>query len=134
MVSENILGTIWDKLLVNVATGALSAITRLAYGQLYCLPELQACAIAAVAEAMLVARASGIKLSTDDPSAPWIKAAAGLPPDFKSSMLQSLEKGMPTEIDYVNGAVVSQGFKVGIPTPVNQTLVACIKGIERGLV
>jgi 2-dehydropantoate 2-reductase len=83
---------------------------------------------------MSVARASGIKLSTADPSAPWIKAAAGLPADFKASMLQSLEKGMPTEIDYVNGAVVSQGIKVGIPTPVNQTLVACVKGIERGLV
>jgi 2-dehydropantoate 2-reductase len=33
----------------------------------------------------------------------------------------------------VNGAVVAEGLKYGIPTPVNQTLVACMKGIERGL-
>ncbi|MDB5845295.1 MAG: ketopantoate reductase, partial [Polaromonas sp.] len=44
-----------------------------------------------------------------------------------------LEKGSVTEIDYINGAVVRQGDKVGVPTPVNRTLVACIKGIERGL-
>ena len=60
-------------------------------------------------------------------------AGAGLPYGFKPSMLQSLEKGSITEIDFINGAVVRQGEKVGVPTPVNQTLVACIKGIERGL-
>lgn len=132
-VSDNIMGTIWDKLLVNVATGALSGITRLPYGKLYAVPEVQACAVAAVAEAMAVAQACGISLSTNDPQAPWIKAASGLPAEFKASMLQSLEKGLLTEIDYVNAAVVAQGAKVGVGTPVNQTLVACMKGIERGL-
>ena len=129
-VSHNILGTMWDKLLVNVATGALSGITRLPYGDLYQVPEVEACAVAAVAEAMAVARASGIELSTRDPRQPWVKAAEGLPHEFKASMLQSLEKGSVTEIDFVNGAVVRQGAKTGIPTPVNQALVACIKGIE----
>ncbi len=74
-VSQNILGVMWDKLLVNVATGALSAITRLPYGELYQVPEVQACAVAAVAEAIAVAKASGIELTTDDPHAPWVKAA-----------------------------------------------------------
>lgn len=132
-VSDNIMGTIWDKLLVNVATGALSGITRLPYGLLYQVPEVEACAVAAVAEAMAVAKASGITLSTTEPRQPWVKAALGLPFEFKASMLQSLEKGSVTEIDFVNGAVVRQGVKCGIPTPVNQALVACIKGVERGL-
>jgi 2-dehydropantoate 2-reductase len=133
-VSRNIMGTIWDKLLVNVATGALSGITGLPYGLLYQVPEVEACSIAAVAEAMAVARASGIELLTTDPRAPWVKAGAGLPFEFKASMLQSLDKGSVTEIDFVNGAVVAEGLKFGIPTPVNQTLVACMKGIERGLI
>jgi len=132
-VSENIAGTIWDKLLINLATGALSAISRLPYGLLYQSPELQACAVAAVSEAMAVARASGITLSIAEPVDAWRMAGAGLPYGFKPSMLQSLEKGSITEIDFINGAVVRQGEKVGVPTPVNQTLVACIKGIERGL-
>jgi len=132
-VSDNILGTIWDKLLVNVATGALSGITRLPYGELYQVPEVGACAVAAVAEAMAVARASGIRLDTTEPRHAWVKAAEGLPYEFKASMLQSLEKGSITEIDFVNGAVVRQGAKCGVPTPVNQALVACIKGLELGL-
>ena len=132
-VSDNILGTIWDKLLVNVATGALSGITRLPYGELYQVPELEACAVAAVTEAMALARACGVRLSITNPVDAWHMAGAGLPFEFKPSMLQSLEKGSITEIDYINGAVVQQGARHGIPTPVNQTLVAAIKGIERSL-
>ena len=132
-VSDNIIGTIWDKLLVNVATGALSGITRQPYGELYQVPELEACAVAAVSEAMAVARACGVRLSISHPLEAWRMAGAGLPFEFKPSMLQSLEKGSITEIDYINGAVVQQGLRYGIPTPVNQTLVAAIKGIEKSL-
>jgi 2-dehydropantoate 2-reductase len=131
--SDNISGVIWDKLLVNTATGALSAITRLAYGPLYAVPELEATAIAAVAEAMAVARAKGVTLSIEEPVNAWRLAGAGLGPDFKASMLQSLEKGSVTEIDFINGAVVREGERLGVPTPVNRTLVACVKGIEKGL-
>lgn len=132
-VSDNIVGTMWDKLLINVSTGAVSGITRLPYGRLYRIPEIEATAIAAVQEAMDVAAASGVKLSFTDPRAAWLKASAGLPEDFKTSMLQSLEKGSVTEIDFINGAVVRWGQRCGVPTPVNATLVACIKGIERSL-
>jgi 2-dehydropantoate 2-reductase len=132
-ISNNIMQTIWEKLLVNVSTGALCAITGLPYGKLYAVPEVEATALAAVAEAMAVAKASGVALTTTDPKQPWLKAAAGLPPEFKTSMLQSLEKGSVTEIDFINGAVVRQGRKYGIPTPVNHVLVACVKGIEATL-
>jgi 2-dehydropantoate 2-reductase len=130
-VSDNILGTMWDKLLVNVSTGAVSSITRLSYGPLYQIPEIEATAIAAVREAMDVARASGVTLSYSAPRDAWLKARAGLPDDFKTSMLQSLEKGSITEIDFINGAVVRWGQRCGVPTPVNDTLVACIKGLEQ---
>lgn len=130
-VSGNILGAMWDKLLINVATGALSGITGQVYGSLYAVPEIEATAIAAVAEAMTVAEAGGVKLSIKAPRDAWVMAAEGLPYEFKTSMLQSLEKGSITEIDFINGAVVRIGRKYDIPTPVNQTLVAAIKGIER---
>ncbi len=132
-VSDNILGVMWDKLLVNVATGALSGITRLPYGDLYAVPELKATALAAVAEAMAVARKAGIRLQFTEPEQAWERAAEGLPAEFKASMLQSLEKGSITEIDFINGAVVRGGQKLGVATPVNATLVGCIKGIERAL-
>jgi 2-dehydropantoate 2-reductase len=132
-VSRNILGAMWDKLLVNVATGALAGITRLSYGDLYAVPAIEVTAIAAVAEAIAVARANGIVLQTAHPRDAWVKAGSGLPPEFKTSMLQSLEKGSITEVDFINGAVVRAGIKAGVPTPVNATLVACIKGIERAM-
>jgi 2-dehydropantoate 2-reductase len=132
-LSENIVGTMWDKLLVNVSTGALSGITALTYGELYKVPDIEACALAAVGEAMDVAKASGVVLATREPRDAWLKAAEGLPPDFKTSMLQSLEKGSVTEIDFINGAVVRWGQRCGVSTPVNQALVAGIKGIEHRL-
>jgi 2-dehydropantoate 2-reductase len=130
-VSDNIMGTIWDKLFINVATGAISGITRLAYGDLYQVPELEACAVAAVAEAMAVAKARGVRTSITEPVQAWRKAGAGLPYEFKASILQTLERGVRTEVDYINGAVVQLGLQHGVPTPVNATLLACIKGIEQ---
>jgi 2-dehydropantoate 2-reductase len=132
-VSDNIMGTMWDKLLVNVATGAITGITRLTYGQLYDEPLLKATALAAIGEAMAAAQAAGIALSMTDPEQAWTLAGAGLSPAFKTSMLQSLEKGSVTEIDFINGSVVRWGKRLGVPTPVNATLVACIKGIERAM-
>ncbi|MBN3837009.1 2-dehydropantoate 2-reductase [Burkholderia sp. Ac-20344] len=132
-VSGNIVGTMWDKLLVNVATGALTGITSLTYGQLYDEPLLKATSLAAVAEAIAAAKAAGVTLSMTDPEQAWTLAAEGLPAAFKTSMLQSLEKGSMTEIDFINGSVVRWGARHGVPTPVNATLVACIKGIERAM-
>ena len=48
-------------------------------------------------------------------------------------MLQSIEKGSVTEIDYVNGAVVALGERLGVATPVNRTLLALVKGLESRL-
>lgn len=132
-VSDNIIGTMWDKLLVNVSTGALTAITMLTYGQLYSEPGLRDVALMAVAEAISVAQACGVRLTLDRPELAWNLAAEGLPASFKTSMLQSLQKGSVTEIDFINGAVVREGLRRGVPTPVNTTLVACIKGIERAM-
>ncbi len=130
-ISANIMGVVWDKIFVNVATGAVSGISGLPYGDLYQIKEIEDTALAAVEEAMEVSRAANVTTSFTDPKAIWLKAGTGLPYGFKASMLQSLEKGSITEIDYVNGAVVRAGKKWGVPTPVNETLVACIKGIER---
>ena len=129
-LSNNILGTMWDKLFINVAGGGLTAITGLTYGGLYALPILQEAGLAAVAEGIAVAQAAGVAISIVDPRVAWQMAAAGLPPQFKTSMLQSLQSGGMTEVDYIHGSVVRWGAKLGVPTPVNSTIVACVKGIE----
>jgi 2-dehydropantoate 2-reductase len=130
--TENILGAKWGKLLVNVAVSPLSAITRLTHGGMDQVLELKNCAYEAVEEAVRVAKASGVRLSMEDPQEVWRTATRGLSPEHKSSMLKDIERRVRTEIDVINGAVVRYGQRCGVPTPVNSTLVACIKGIEFG--
>jgi len=133
IISDNIYGILWKKLLVNIAVGPLSAITRLPHGGMSEVNDVIDCAIEAVMEAIAVARANGVELSVNDPKDIWHEATDGLPYEHKASVLQDIEKGSKTEIDYINGIIVKLGEKLGIPTPVNKTLVAGVKGIEFGL-
>lgn len=130
LLSDNIMGTMWDKLFINVAGGGITAVTGLTYGGLYSLPVLGECALAAVSEGIAVAQAAGVKISITDPNRAWAMASAGLPPEFKTSMLQSLQSGSLTEVDYIHGSVVRWGAKLEVPTPVNSTIVALVKGLE----
>ena len=133
IVTDDVVAMMWDKLLVNVSTGAWSALTRLPYGELSVHPDVEPMAIATVAEAMAVARALGIAITTTDPAEPWRRAWTGLPYGFKASMLQSIEKGSRTEVDVMHGAVCRGGREAGVPTPINDTLWAAVRGLERRL-
>ncbi len=133
MVCPEMRPVIWRKLLINVATGAITAITGLTYGELVRVPDAVRCGIEAVVEALAVARAVGVELDIRDPSEAFRAAVEGLPRDFKTSMLQDVARGVRTEIDFVNGAVVRLGEQYGVPTPVNRTLVAAVRGIEFSL-
>lgn len=132
-VSDDIRVTMWEKLFVNVATGAWSALTGLPYGELSVHPDIEPMAIATVAEAMTVARAAGIPVTTVDPAVPWRRAWEGLPDAFEASMLQSVRRGARTEVDVIHGAVCRTGREHGVPTPVNDTLWAAVRGLERRL-
>lgn len=133
IISDKIYGILWKKLLVNIAVGPLSAITRLPHGGMSKVTEVIECAAEAVTEAVAVAKANGVELSVSDPKEIWHQATDGLPYEHKASVLQDIEKGSKTEIDYINGVIVNLGEKYKIPTPVNKTLVAGVKGIEYGL-
>jgi len=82
--SDNILGMIWDKLLVNVAVSPISAITGLTHGEMQRVESLKATAFDAVQEAMRIAAAAGVKLSLQDPAEAWAKAMEGLSPGHKT--------------------------------------------------
>jgi 2-dehydropantoate 2-reductase len=121
----------WKKYLANVALSAASGSTNLTSRQMMAIPELKAICIGAMDEAALVAAAEGIVLSDTEKReilAPLISAdGTGA---SKSSLCTDLLNERPTEIDTIAGAVVRLGGKHGIPTPINQTLVAVIKGKE----
>jgi len=129
-LSDNVLGLVWDKLMVNVGINALTGITGLHNGELLDYPEIEELLDAAVEEAHSVAKAKGIRLSYEDPvkhTKDVCKATAA----NKSSMLQDILNGKQTEIDMINGAIVREGAAVGIATPVNLALTNLIKFLQR---
>ena len=52
--------------------------------------------------------------------------------DWKSSMGQDVEKGRRTEIEFMNGFIVEEGRRVGVPTPVNAAIVQVVQEVQSG--
>jgi 2-dehydropantoate 2-reductase len=131
-ISDNVLGLVWDKLLVNVGINALTGITRLQNGELLNHPEIEEILEAAVAEAHAVAKAKGVRLSYDDPVG-HTKDVCRATAANKSSMLQDILNQKQTEIDMINGAVVREGAEAGIAAPVNMVLTNLIRFIQKSI-
>jgi 2-dehydropantoate 2-reductase len=45
-------------------------------------------------------------------------------------MLQDVMRGAPTEIGVINEAIVNEGERLGVSTPVNASLSAMVRAIE----
>ena len=129
-VSDNVEGLIWDKLLVNTGINALTGLTELCNGQLLDYEELTAILEEAVLEGEAVARAKEVKLNFADPVAHTKEVCAATAKN-RSSMLQDLTNHRRTEIETINGAIVKEGERTGVPTPVNRTLTRLILFKER---
>ena len=119
-VTADIDRVLWLKLAVNCAINPLSALRGWANGALAADLEARAILIAAADEVGAVARARGTPLAEDPAEAALMvaRATAG----NRSSMLQDVERGTPTEIDHITGAVCREGRRLGVPTPVNDGL------------
>jgi len=132
IITDNVLGLIWDKLLVNVGINALTALTKLKNGQLVEFEEMEKLLELAVGEGENVAKAKGIKLISEDP-VKHTKDVCRLTAHNKSSMLQDIINRRKTEIEMINGAIVKEGMKYNINTPINLALTNLIKIKERHL-
>jgi 2-dehydropantoate 2-reductase len=119
---------LWAKLFVNVGINALTALLRCPNGVLLDSPETRERMAAAVREAEAVARASGIPID-EDPLAATLRVCEATRTNI-SSMYQDIRNRRRTEIDAINGAVVAEGSRLGVPTPVNAELVRQVKELE----
>lgn len=128
-VTDNLLGEIWGKLLVNAIGNATTAITGYTIGELMRYSCSSEWVRLVGEEAATVAKALGIRLPYDDVLEKMRRNCADAGP-AKSSMQQDIEKGRWTEIDFINGAIVREGAKTGVPTPYNQALTLLVKMIE----
>jgi len=121
-------GVQWTKLIFNASTNPVGALTRLHHGAATRFAPTGELFNALIAEGEAVAHALGITLDHDPRE--MVQAGANAPGKHKASMLQDVEAGRPTEVDFMNGAIVQWGEKVGVPTPLNKALWALVKGLE----
>jgi 2-dehydropantoate 2-reductase len=128
-VAEEVDSLIWSKLIVNVGINALTALLGLPNGRLPDLEQARVLMAELVAEAAAVASALGIRLTFADPLESVLQVARRTAAN-RSSMLQDFDRNRPTEIDMINGAVVREAEKLGIPVPVNRTVTRLIRALE----
>jgi 2-dehydropantoate 2-reductase len=119
---------LWKKLLINVGINAITALTGIKNGQILELEITRGLSRAAVEEAMAVARAQGIEIPDD--MVDQVFQVARATAQNRSSMGQDVDHKRQTEIGAINGVVVREGRRLGIETPVNQTLTALIETLE----
>jgi 2-dehydropantoate 2-reductase len=128
-IADDILVTLWSKLVINCAFNALSAVADISYGPLLEVEGARDVVTAAVQEAIAVARACGVSLPADLIDH-ILKIPANMP-NQKSSTAQDLARGKRSEIDFLNGYVVRKGAELGIATPTNRALQVMVKLAER---
>lgn len=122
-------GLAWGKLVINAAINPLTALLRVPNGQLLERPEARALMGLAASEAAAAGLAQGLHLPFDDPVAAAEDVARRTAVNH-SSMYQDVQRGRPTEIDAICGAVVQAGQRVGVATSVNRTLWLLVRAIR----
>jgi len=132
--TEEIEKFIWGKVLYNCCLNALSALLEVNYGELLEHDETRQIMSEVIVEIFAVAQKKGVVLAWNSPAEYQDLLFGRLIPDtyaHRASMLQDILRGKKTEIDAMNGAVVSLGKQLGVSTPVNSLLTRLIKAKER---
>jgi 2-dehydropantoate 2-reductase len=128
-ISAQIELDLWQKLVMNCAYNAISALARARYGTVAGHEQASSVVELATREAVAVAQAAGVPLPLEATLAnarQLGRAIAGA----LSSTAQDIERGKRTEIDSLNGYIARRAAELGVPAPVNQTLHALVKLLE----
>lgn len=127
-VSSDINATVWEKVAFNAALNAMAMICQVPNAGMDNEPARRI-ATNVVDETVSVAATSGIRIDRDQIIA-TIDAALREHAHHKASMLHDRELGRPTEIETINGAIAREGTRLGVPTPVCDTLTDLVRVIE----
>jgi 2-dehydropantoate 2-reductase len=128
-VVEDAISLVWGKLVVNAAINPLTALLRVPNGELLERPEARRLMGELAGEAAAVALKLGVALPFTGPECAAEEVARKTAGN-RSSMLQDVLRGAPTEIDAINGAVVHLGEEMGLPTPVNRLVWSLVKSLS----
>lgn len=125
-LSTDVAGLLWGKLAVNAAINPLTALLRVRNGFLADNEAARQMMRRAADEVAAVAKAQAIPLPFSDAAQQALTVARATATN-RSSMLQDVLRGAPTEIEAICGAVVRIGQSHHVPTPVNETLLQLVQ-------
>jgi 2-dehydropantoate 2-reductase len=128
VVSDNVIGHIWMKFVLNAAINPVSALTGLRPGEIARTAPALRLMEHVLDEILAVVTAKGIALPGADARAAVLDHAWER--YNRPSMLQHVEQGRRTEIDALNGTLVREAEALGIPCPFNRAIVLAVKAIE----
>lgn len=126
---ENVDSLVWGKLAINCGVNPLTALLGVPNGFLAENELAKQVMMAAARETAVVAQALGIPQPFADAGQRALEVAQATAAN-RSSMLQDIQRGAPTEIEAICGAVVWNGRKQNIPTPINEKLLQLVKELE----
>ena len=126
-VVEDFVTAVWRKLCVNVAGGAITALTDKPVGVIR-RPDVAEVARELIRECIRVGRATGAHLD-DELADTILTSMIDGPPEAETSMLADRRARKLLEVDARNGAVVRIGARHGIPTPINRAFTALLAAI-----
>ncbi|MFI5180641.1 MAG: ketopantoate reductase family protein [Thermoanaerobaculia bacterium] len=121
---------LWEKLAATAPLLPLTALLGVANGEVLDRPSAALLAMAAE-ELYAVAAAAGIPLPAGRPEAVARRVAESTASNL-SSMLTDVRRGVPTEVDAINGAVVRTARALGLAVPVNETLWRAVHALGEG--
>ncbi|MGH9684247.1 MAG: ketopantoate reductase family protein [Candidatus Acidiferrales bacterium] len=125
---EDARGAQWTKLIFNASTNPVGALTLLHHGAATRLPATGQLFDDVIAEGEAVAKALKIELHGNPRD--LVQKGAAAPGKHNASMLQDVLARRQTEVDFMNGAIVKYGEKLGVPTPLNKAMWELVKGLE----
>lgn len=128
---DDIERMIWEKFLCNVTLSAPTTAFDVTVGELMTDPDLWAVAVGCALEAYRVGVARGVTFSFDDPIHYVTEFAAAIPDASPSMRLDHLA-GRRSEIDVINGMVVTLAREMGLDAPYNEALSAVVRCREAG--
>jgi 2-dehydropantoate 2-reductase len=129
-VRADVDSLVWYKLALSGAASSLGALTRLSLGGLVDTEETWRLHERMTHEVVAVARAKGIDLD-EAAAVERNRAALEGARDHLPSMLCDVLAGRPTEIEAMCGAVVAEGRRLGVPTPVIEVVSDLVRAVER---
>ncbi|TBL78134.1 ketopantoate reductase family protein [Paenibacillus thalictri] len=127
-MSNNILSTIWHKLIVNSVINPLTAILKVRNGELPQQPYSESLMKELLQEASQLASLKHIQ-----PPGPTWEQLLGVCAQTalnRSSMLQDLSAGRLTEIDSITGSLLKEAKRYAHPMPVHETVYRIVKSLE----